>query len=151
MYGIKAVKSGSIRNAKAADKTVDTTLRNPMIELTVNPKRFATFDYLFTGEPADGSTTSILEIPHGYDYKPAATLYASTDYDGRSLKTFFMLEFFVSDTVFDIPPRSDEMRIYYYTDVKNLYIKAKRTGSGILPAFLNSTWRFTYRIYALTG
>lgn len=152
-----------IKTTSGAATTIDSTKRVPMIEVTSDPKRFASLPYTFKAEPPNGTAQTLFELPHGYTYPPAAIVSYATDYQTTTDTGEFRgapgrystLEFFVSASDLIVPPGTlveDIYRIYAYCDNKNLYIKVLRdSDSALLTSIVGSTWHFTYRIYALTG
>ena len=147
MYGIRTTTNNApIDGPSAQDKTLESTLRSPMIELTKDFKRFGTVEHTFAANPTVGANTELFRIPHGYTYRPAASVYAATDYNFSDISQFFLLERFMTD-IFS----GDSIYVFEYTDLEHLFIKVRREVGGAFPTLVGSTWRFVYRIYALDG
>ena len=141
--GIQTAKDGFNR-VHSYDMTMNSTLANPLVETTANPRRFDTIEHTFKSEPAVSATTEIVKLPHGYDYRPVFFPYFSTNYQDRDLNRFALLRFLVFDEF-----SGDSTELYAYADSTYIYIKVKKGDGTGVAGLLNSKWIFSYRIYAL--
>lgn len=138
-----------INRVNSFNMTINSTLSNPLIETTVNPRKFDTLNYTFKSEPAIGAITGILSFPHGYDYRPVFFPYYATDYNGGSLSSFSLLKYLLSDA--PAPPLflTNSIELYAVVDSKNVYFRVRKGDGFALTNLINSNWIFSYRIYAL--
>lgn len=151
--GIFFVRQGTLKNHQSDQVAFDSRLDHIKIRPNQDPPHADQYTHKFGATPPDGTNT-ILQIPHGFSYAPAAIVRRKQEDQEATLFLTTRLE----NSFFDPIPTiiTQEWVWYYYTDEQFLNVIYKQTNGnygspGADNIFANTTQIITYEIYANPG
>lgn len=137
-----------VENATPDQCSIHSSYGNQKTKIGKDPEHFGVETYTFSSNPADGTTTNILTIPHGYDYVPScrAFCYAVTPNTGWDAEYYIELPFY--NTTAGYAPQ----RFVCYCDEDNFKIDfIVDDPSALRDDMLLTSWTFKYYIFAENG
>jgi hypothetical protein len=139
-FGIKiSLPNQDVTNRFLNKFILNTDYSHMKIKLGETPRHFEYVSYTYSSEPANNSTTTLITVPHGYDYVPIAIVWLSFDND-----TWFSIR-----SQFNFDPFTGSRHLYLtQTDATNLYIRLQKDGANPpLPNLNGTTVYFKYMIF----
>lgn len=121
---------------------------NQKTKIGQDPEHFGVTEYTFTSNPADGTTTNIITVPHGYSYVPSCRAfgYAIVASSGWEDDYYTELPFY------PILSSSSGQLFTCYCDLENFKIDLiVNDPGGTRPDLTLTQWSFKYYIFAENG
>jgi len=140
-YGIKvSIPTVDVKIASPENCTIHSGYPNIKIKTEASPAHFATLDYSFTSDPANGTLTLFTKA-HGYSYISMAIVYVD-DLQFTPNRFTVLPEYFVYDG-------NGYQKLWYDVDSTNLYIKYSVTNnpSGTHVNVNGFDFKFKYYIF----
>lgn len=137
-------------NAAPQQCSLHSDYSNQKTKIGQDPEHFGVTEYTFTSNPADGTTTNIITVPHGYSYVPSCRAfgYAIVASPGWENGYYTELPFYPilgagASQLFTcyMDPDTDSFKIDFIVN----------DPGGTRPDMTLTEWSFKYYIFAENG